>query len=169
MKMNNDNKGLLKSPGIAWKKLLSVVAVGGIAIAPLVGAISIAEARPPQHAPAHGYRNRDDRRENRRERRGTRRDRRQERREDRRDDRRDRDRDDDWRDRNSNTRSFTGTVTRVHTGRSFDMRLSGDTFNVYTNSRLPRGLNRSDTVRVRGERYGANDIRNASVTLIRNR
>jgi hypothetical protein len=35
--------------------------------------------------------------------------------------------------------------------------------------RLPRNLDRGDVVRVYGRRYGDNDIRNASINILRNR
>ncbi len=65
--------------------------------------------------------------------------------------------------------SFTGRVTRVPSRESFDVRVGGSTYNVYTNSRLPRGLSAGDLVRVEGRREDHNDIRNASVTVLRNR
>jgi hypothetical protein len=65
-------------------------------------------------------------------------------------------------------RTFTGTVTKVSNNR-FDIRVNGSTYNVDSSSRLPRGLDRGDIVRVYGERYGNNDIRNASVSIIENR
>jgi hypothetical protein len=65
--------------------------------------------------------------------------------------------------------SFTGVVTNVRSDQSFDVRIGGGTYNVYLNNVLPRQLNVGDQVRVYGVRYGSNDIRNASVTIIRNR
>jgi hypothetical protein len=39
---------------------------------------------------------------------------------------------------------------------------------VYASSRLPNGLDQNDSVRVYGQRYGNNDIRNANVSIIGN-
>jgi hypothetical protein len=64
-------------------------------------------------------------------------------------------------------RTFTGTVTKVEDDQ-FDIRADGVTYNVST-TRVPRGLDRGDVVRVYGERFGNNDIRNASVTIVNNR
>lgn len=68
-----------------------------------------------------------------------------------------------------NTGGYFGVVTRVHSDRNFDIRINGETFNVYTDYRLPRGLTEGDTVRVSGNRVGKNDIRNATVSITRNR
>lgn len=65
--------------------------------------------------------------------------------------------------------NYTGIVTRVTSNQSFDVRIGGNTFNVYTNGRLPQGLSTGDTVQVNGVQEGKNDIRNASVSLISNR
>ena len=158
--------------------LLSVALLGTFATAPLL--TPTAQAKPPKYAPAYGYRNKDkkDKKDKRRD------DRRDERRDDRREDRRDdrdrydRDRydnDRDYRDRynrdqrnNRNNATYAGTVTNVRSGNSFDLRANGRTYNVYTASSLPRGLNRGDEVRVYGRPYGDNDIRNASVRITDN-
>lgn len=68
-----------------------------------------------------------------------------------------------------NNGGYFGTVTRVHSAQNFDIDINGNTFNVYTDYRLPRGLSEGDTVRVSGNRVGKNDIRNATVTISRNR
>ena len=65
--------------------------------------------------------------------------------------------------------SYTGTVTNVRSDNSFDVRIGGSTYNVYTNYDLPRGLSVGDQVRVNGERVGGNDIRQARVSVLRNR
>ena len=65
--------------------------------------------------------------------------------------------------------SFTGVVTDVHSATSFDIRVGGDTYNVYLTSRAPRYLNVGDVVRVYGERANKNDIRGNSVTILNNR
>ena len=65
--------------------------------------------------------------------------------------------------------SYTGTVTRVRSDQSFDVSINGKTFNVYTVSRTPWGLSTGDTVRINGVQKYDNDIRDASVSVIRNR
>lgn len=66
-------------------------------------------------------------------------------------------------------RRYTGTVTNVRSNQSFDISVGGKTYNVYTNSRTPRGLSRGDQVQVTGVQQYNNDIRNASVSILRNR
>lgn len=66
-------------------------------------------------------------------------------------------------------RGYTGTVTRVRSATSFDVNINGDTFNVYLDAPAPRALIQSDTVRINGVQQDKNDIRNASVSLLRNR
>lgn len=75
------------------------------------------------------------------------------------------------RDRNRHERNqtFVGVVTKVKSSSEFDIRVKGKTYNVYVSGRLPRRLNRNDRVSVYGYRYGNNDIRDASVTILRNR
>jgi hypothetical protein len=70
---------------------------------------------------------------------------------------------------NNGSQQFTGVVTNVRSDQSFDIRVGGTTYNVYSNSRLSRRLNEGDTVRVYGVRTDGNDIRNASVSLLSNR
>jgi len=65
--------------------------------------------------------------------------------------------------------SFTGVVTDVHSAESFDIRIGGDTYNVYLTGRAPRYLNAGDVVRVYGERANKNDIRASSLTILNNR
>ena len=65
--------------------------------------------------------------------------------------------------------TFTGTVTRVRSDQSFDIRVNNTTYNVFTNSFVPRGLSNGDIVRVSGVRADNNDIRDARVALINNR
>jgi hypothetical protein len=61
-------------------------------------------------------------------------------------------------------------VTRTfHGDNRVDVRINGRVFNVYVSRRVPRNLNRGDLVRIYGRRYGDNDIRNASVSILRNR
>lgn len=148
------------------KKLMSIALVSVFAITPLAFGVSVAQADPPRHAPAWGWRdkNRDHDRDRDRDR--NRRDR------DRRDrDRRDRDRRDrDRRDRDRRDyRTFTGTVERVNSSSHFRLRSGGQTYDVYASGRMSRRLDRNDVVRVYGYRYGSNDIRNANVTVLRNR
>ncbi len=70
---------------------------------------------------------------------------------------------------NYGAQTYTGIVTGVRSDQSFDVRIGGDTFNVYLSTRLPRQLNTGDYVRVYGVRSGNNDIRNASVSILNNR
>lgn len=142
------------------KTLLGVALLGTFALAPFV--TPTAQADPHDHAPAYGRRAKnkvkkdksDDRREN------SDRDR---------DDRRensDHDRYD--RDNQRDNSDFTGVVTDVRTGNSFDLRANGRIYNVYTAQSLPRGLSRGDQVRVSGQLYGDNDIRRSSVSILTN-
>jgi Sec-independent protein translocase protein TatA len=66
-------------------------------------------------------------------------------------------------------RRYTGTVTNVRSNQSFDIKVGNTTYNVYTTSRTPRGLTRGDQVQVTGVQQYSNDIRNASVSILRNR
>jgi hypothetical protein len=148
------------------KKVLSLTTVGAIAAVPFFSAATSAQADPPRHAPAHGYRNKNHGKDTSRDRRDRNNRDRNDRWNDRRDDRWDRRRDDR---RDNDYRSYSGTVTRVRGSRDFDIRANGRTYNVSTDSRLPRGLDRGDTVRVYGERAGDNNIKNARVSITRNR
>lgn len=139
------------------KRVFTLSAVAAVAAVPFLSATQTAQADPPRHAPAWGYRDKD-RRDYRKDRR---RDDRRDRWDRRRDDRRDR-----W-DRNR-YETFVGTVTDTHGSDKFDLRVNGRTYNVYPN-RNSRRLDRGDVVRVYGQRTGNNDIRNASVAIIRNR
>ncbi len=65
--------------------------------------------------------------------------------------------------------TFTGRVTDVHSRESFDIKVAGETYNVYAVSNTPRRLSVGDRVEVIGIREDHNDIRDASVTIIRNR
>ena len=76
------------------------------------------------------------------------------------------DRRDDDRRRDGSSVSYTGTVTNVRSGNSFDMSVDGRNYNVYTASSLPRDLSRGDRVSVRGNIYGTNDIRGARVSIV---
>jgi hypothetical protein len=129
------------------KRVFTLSAVAAIAAVPFLSATQIAKADPPRHAPAWGYRDKNRRND------------RYDRRNDRRNDR--------W-DRRSRYESFTGTVTRTDGRNKFDLRVGGRTYNVYPNS-SNRRIDRGDVVRVYGQRTGNNDIRNASVSIIRNR
>jgi hypothetical protein len=64
--------------------------------------------------------------------------------------------------------TFTGIAGTVQDQR-FRLEVGGTTYDVYASSRLPAELDRGDRVRVYGRRYGDNDIRNATVVVIRNR
>ncbi len=128
------------------KKVLTLSAVAAIAAVPFVGVTQTAQADPPRH----GWK-KHDRDRGRYDRRDDRWDRRNDRRNDRRD-----------------YASYTGTVTKVHNSRQFDLRANGRTYNVHLNS-SERRIDRGDIVRVYGERKYNNDIRNASASIIRNR
>jgi len=71
--------------------------------------------------------------------------------------------------RHEQYQTFVGVVTKVESPSKFDLRLNGKTYNVYVSGRISRRLNRNDRVSVYGYRYGNNDIRNAKVTILRNR
>ena len=153
----------------AKRKASLFALAGAIALPVLVATPQTSEAAPPRHAPAWGYRNKNDRNDNRRDRREDPRERRRDRREDRRERRDDR-RNDRRYDRDDyNDGGFRGTVTRVRSSREFDVNINGSTFNVYTNSYVSGSLSVGDTVRVYGDRVGKNDIRNASVRIVNNR
>ena len=142
------------------RTLLAAALMGTFAVAPL--AIPTAQADPPRQAPAYGRRAKAYKQYKKAERRYERYDR----------NRYDNDR--DYRDRydrdprnNRNNATYTGTVTNVRAGNSFDLSANGRTYNVYT-SNLPRDLSRGDQVRVYGRPYGDNDIRNATVRVVDN-
>ncbi len=122
------------------RTLLSVALMGAFAVAPFMA--PTAQADPPSHAPAYGWRAKNKNKKNKK------------------DERRDRN--------NRNDVSYRGTVTNVRSGNSFDLSANGRTYNVYTSARLPRGLNRGDEVRVSGRPYGDNDIRSATVRVTDN-
>jgi len=124
------------------KKLLSATLVGIFAVTPIMMSAT-AQAAPPRHAPAWGQRDKNHGRN-------------------------DRGRRDDHRDRRD-YRTFTGTVEKVVSSSMFRIRSGGRTYDVYVSGRLSRRLDKHDVVRVYGYRYGVNDIRNASVSVIRNR
>ncbi len=149
--------------------------MGAFTVAPFL--VPAAQADPPRNAPAYGRRAKDKQgKKDKKYKKDERRDR---------DDRKDRDRegynrdrydnDRDYRDRynrdqrnNRSNSSFSGTVTAVRSGNSFDLRANGRTYNVYLSSRLPRELSRGDEVRVYGRPYGVNDIRSATVRVTKN-
>ena len=150
---------------ITRKTLLGLALLGTFVAAPLAG--STAHADPKDGAPAYGRRAKDkkDKRDKRRD------DRRDERREDY--DRDRYDRDSNYRDRYDrgnirNSDTLTGQVTNVRSGNSFDLNSGGRVYNVYVAGQLPRGLSRGDQVRVSGQRYGDNDLRRASVSILTN-
>lgn len=144
--------------------LLGVALLGTFAAAPLLTAT--AQAAPPKNAPAYGSRDKD--KKGKKDKKPNKKDDRDQRRGDRddRDDRNDRDDRDDRNDRNNAT--FSGVVTNVRSGTSFDLRANGRTYNVHTSSGVPRGLSRGDKVSVYGRLYGDNDIRNATVRITDN-
>ena len=85
-----------------------------------------------------------------------------------RDDRYDNRNDDRYNNGNDNFQTFTGVVTKVRSSRDFDIVVNLRTYNV-TASQGTSNLNKNDVVRVYGRRYGDNDIRDANVTITRNR
>ncbi len=154
------------------RTLLSVALMGAFAVAPFMA--PTVQADPPSHAPAYGRRAKDNKHDKKEK--HDKKDKRDERRDDREGyDRNRYDNDRDYRDRYNNNQnnyrnnaSYSGTVTNVRSGNSFDLRANGRTYNVYTSSSLPRGLSRGDEVSVYGRPYGDNDIRNASVRITDN-
>lgn len=169
MKTTELHKGVVQ-PGRKLQKFLTAAGLTAAMVLPVVTIPTPSEAKPPAHAPAHGYRNKDkdknryDR--NRRDRNRYDRNRRDRDRRER--DRRDRDRRDRNRwGRNAN-RTLTGVVVDRKSDQRFNFRSGGRSFSVYSPSRLPGSLNRGDTVRVYG-RIDGNNINNANVSIIRNR
>lgn len=78
-----------------------------------------------------------------------------------------------WGNNNGNNRwgnyqTFTGTVTDVESNSKFEVRVGGNTYDVYP-SGTARRVDEGDIVRIYGRRYGNNDIRNANVVVVRNR
>ncbi len=72
---------------------------------------------------------------------------------------------------NNNRRDFNtyvGEVTNIKNSREFDARVNGRTYNVISDNTL-RDLRRGDRVSVYGTRSGDNDIRDARVTVTRDR
>jgi len=65
--------------------------------------------------------------------------------------------------------TFTGKVSKVNSRSQFNLRVGNTTYDVYLSGNASRKLDKNDVVRVYGYRYGVNDIRNANVTLVRNR
>lgn len=158
------------------RTLLGVALMGAFAVAPFMA--PTVQADPPSHAPAYGRRAKDNK-QDKQDKKDKKNDRRDERRDDRNNsegyDRNRYDNDRDYRDRynnnqnnNRNNASYSGTVTNVRSGNSFDLSANGRTYNVYTSSSLPRGLSRGDEVTVNGRPYGSNDIRNATVRITDN-
>jgi len=65
--------------------------------------------------------------------------------------------------------TFTGVVTKVHGNHGFNLRAGAITYHVYGSQNLPSSLDIGDVVRVYGQRYGNNVIRNANYKIVRNR
>lgn len=80
-------------------------------------------------------------------------------------DNRDGDRNDN---RDGNYETFRGQVVKVRNSREFDIRVGIKLYNVYASS-ATNDLSIGDEVRVYGSRLGSNDIRNANVSITRNR
>ena len=77
---------------------------------------------------------------------------------------------DDDNDNNDNNgyRTYTGRVEDVDSDQRFELDVNGTNYDVLTSSRLPRGLDEGDTVRVYGRRSGDNNITNATVSILDN-
>jgi hypothetical protein len=60
-------------------------------------------------------------------------------------------------------------VTDVESASKFDVRIGGKIYNVYPSGNAARRVDKGDIVRIYGQRYGDNDIRNANVVVVRNR
>ena len=133
----------------AFSKWLAAAALSALAVLPIGSSMTPVQADPPDHAPAWGYR-RHDRDDNCDNDRNNRRHRDRDRDRDRWDnDRRDRDRWDNDRD-NDRYGTVYGVVTNVKSNQRFRMRANGREFDVHSDSRLPRKLDRGDRVRVTG-------------------
>ncbi len=78
------------------------------------------------------------------------------------------DRNNDRNGDDGNYQTFRGIVRDVRNDREFNVIIGLKTYNV-TASSSTNGLSRGDEVRVYGQRFGDNDIRNANVTITRNR
>lgn len=115
-----------------WSKKLSTLGtLSAVALAPFFAVTPTAEAAPPDHAPANGYRrnkaDRDQRRQDRQERR------------------------EDRSDRRNDTLSFNGTVTRDLAGNQFEVRTDNNRIvRVQTQVNEPNRLSRGDRVQVTG-------------------
>ena len=181
---------------INWKKMLQGVSLAAFIAAPAFGATGISQAAPPDHAPAYGYRDRNNR------------DNDEEGEDDDNDkdddddyrDRDDRDRNDrdwndrDWNDRDRNyrdrddnfynsTRSLEGVVVNDLRGRDFVLRLqNGRSVRVQLNEREPKRLIQGNRVQVQGyfeqtnrdnrsnTRYNENQVfRATNVRILRNK
>jgi hypothetical protein len=70
---------------------------------------------------------------------------------------------------NSTIRSIRGTVSNLRSQQSFDLRSGNTTYQVRATSRTPRALSNGDYVEVIGDLRSGNELRNASVSLLRNR
>ncbi|HVF10153.1 MAG TPA: hypothetical protein VNA16_05085, partial [Abditibacteriaceae bacterium] len=166
-------------------KLGTITALGMIAIAPLVGMSTMAQAAPPDHAPAHGRRAKDKKdkkhkdKHDRHDRGGHRGDR-----DDRDDDRDDNDyhpphHDGDHHHDNNDGHhdgnqdgihhvEFDGRVISVQSRTRITVRGDGGrTYTVISRTQLPTSINAGDRVRVIGN-ANRNAVRAASVRLVRN-
>ena len=78
-------------------------------------------------------------------------------------------RDGDRPDNNSNGyQTLRGRVVKIENSRQFDIIIGTKIYNVYASSST-RDLDLGDEVRIYGQRVGSNDIRNANVSITRNR
>jgi len=65
--------------------------------------------------------------------------------------------------------TITGTVERISNCNNFDLKENDRTYRVRLSGNAPGGLSKNDVVRVYGQVYGSNDIRNANIKILRNR
>ena len=134
-------------------QLSTLAAVGIVGLAPLFGTSAPAQAAPPDHAPAWGYRakGKDNKGKGKKDKHGKRH---VEGRDDDWDDDRD---DDDWRNDDGEFRSinFSGTVVSLSSRYRLTVRGdNGRTYDVSSRTRLSTSINRGDRVRVTGSADG---------------
>ncbi len=139
------------SQGIT-KKLIGIAAATAFAFAPTLMTIT-AQADPPSHAPAYGYRDKDHKKNKKHK------------------DHKHKDHKYKDNDHNNNYRTITGVVTRDRRGDEFNLRMSnGRIIRVDANRREPRRLSEGDRVRIYG--HYVNNVfsaRNIVITDNRNR
>jgi len=135
----------MKLQNAVWKKLLKASLAAAFTVTPLIAGVSVVQAAPSNYAPAKGHWNND---------RGNGHD-------------RNNNRGDKNKSDSNSYQTFTGQASNVQ-GQQFKLRVGSTTYDVYASSRLPNGINQNSLVRVYGQRYGVNDIRNANVSVVSN-